>query len=134
MYKRQDWNHPGKSGEELLIAVRSRVSAVFLQVFNHKEDRAQNVLEWFLIAGFGIFVVVEIVSVVIGIGMTRTITGAVHRLYGGTQRVIAGNYPLGIGGDLIVAIDGEPVTNADALQRCLLYTSGPDRPSARSPR
>jgi phosphoserine phosphatase RsbU/P len=87
-----DWNHPGKSGEELLIAVRSRVSAVFLQVFNHKEDRAQNVLEWFLIAGFGIFVVVEIVSVVIGIGMTRTITGAVHRLYGGTQRVIAGDF------------------------------------------
>ena len=31
--------------------------------------------------GLVIFVVVEIASVVIGIGMARTITGAVHRLY-----------------------------------------------------
>ena len=86
-----DWNHPEKKDEELFIAVRSRMSAVLLQVFNHK-DVAQNTLEGFLIAGFGIFVLVEIVSVVIGIGMTRTITGAVHRLYEGTQRVIAGDF------------------------------------------
>jgi sigma-B regulation protein RsbU (phosphoserine phosphatase) len=86
-----DWNNPSKRGEELIIAVRSRVSAVFSQVFNHK-DELQVTLEGLLIAGFVIFVLVEIASVVIGIGMTRTITGAVHRLYEGTQRVIAGDF------------------------------------------
>jgi len=86
-----DWNHPGKNDEELFIAVRSRFSAVLLQVFKHK-DKAQDYLVLLLIAGFGIFVVVEVVSVVIGIGIARTITGAVHRLYEGTQRVIAGDF------------------------------------------
>ena len=86
-----DWNQPTKKGEELIIAVRSRVSAVFSQVFNHK-DELQTFLEEALIFGFGIFVVVEVVSLVIGIGLARTITGAVHRLYEGTQRVIAGDF------------------------------------------
>jgi sigma-B regulation protein RsbU (phosphoserine phosphatase) len=86
-----DWNQPSKAGDELIIAVRSRVSAVFLQVFNHK-DELQTTLEELLIAGFGIFALVEIVSLVIGIGLARTITGAVHRLYEGTQRVIAGDF------------------------------------------
>jgi S1-C subfamily serine protease len=47
-------------------------------------------------------------------------------LRGPTQRVIVGNYPLGIGGDLIVAIDGAPVTAADALQRALNRKRGGD--------
>jgi sigma-B regulation protein RsbU (phosphoserine phosphatase) len=86
-----DWNHPGEKGKGLFIAVRSRVSAVLSQVFNHK-DVAQNTLEQALIAGFGFFVVVEIASLVFGIGLARTITGAVHRLYEGTQGVIAGDF------------------------------------------
>jgi S1-C subfamily serine protease len=47
-------------------------------------------------------------------------------LRGPTQRVIVGNYPLGIGGDLIVAIDGEPVTKAESLQRALNRKHGGD--------
>jgi S1-C subfamily serine protease len=47
-------------------------------------------------------------------------------LRGPNQRVIVGNYPLGIGGDLIVAIDGEPVTKAEALQRALNRKHGGD--------
>jgi len=47
-------------------------------------------------------------------------------LRGPTERVIVGNYPLGIGGDLITAIDGEPVTKADALQRALNRKHGGD--------
>jgi S1-C subfamily serine protease len=47
-------------------------------------------------------------------------------LRGPTQRVIIGNYPLGIGGDLIIAIDGVPVTSADALQRALNRKRGGD--------
>jgi sigma-B regulation protein RsbU (phosphoserine phosphatase) len=87
-----DWSHPGKGGQGFFIAVRSRVSAVLSAVFNRKADVAQGVLQSLLIAGLVVFVVVEIVSWVIGISMTRTITGAVHRLYEGTQKVIEGDF------------------------------------------
>ncbi|HWB82699.1 MAG TPA: trypsin-like peptidase domain-containing protein [Bryobacteraceae bacterium] len=38
-------------------------------------------------------------------------------LRGPRRQVIVGNYPLGIGGDLIVAVDGQPVEGTDTLQR-----------------
>ena len=38
-------------------------------------------------------------------------------LKGPTRRVIVGNYPLGIGGDLIVAVDGKPIEKQDDVQR-----------------
>lgn len=47
-------------------------------------------------------------------------------LRGPTRGVIVGNYPLGIGGDLIIAIDGTPVTTSDALQRALNRKHGGD--------
>ena len=35
------------------------------------------------------------------------------------QVVIVGNYEIGVGGDLITAIDGKPVDGTDSLQRAL---------------
>ena len=40
-------------------------------------------------------------------------------LRGPTRMVRAGMYRLGIGGDLITAIDGKPVTAQDALRRAM---------------
>lgn len=40
-------------------------------------------------------------------------------LRGSTRRVLLGNYPLGIGGDLITQVDGQTVEGADSLQRAL---------------
>lgn len=40
-------------------------------------------------------------------------------LRGARQVVIVGNYELGVGGDLIMAIDGHPVDRKDALERAL---------------
>jgi len=40
-------------------------------------------------------------------------------LRGPRRTVLAGNYPLGVGGDLIVAIEGQPVENSDQLARIL---------------
>ncbi|MDQ6665223.1 MAG: trypsin-like peptidase domain-containing protein [Acidobacteriota bacterium] len=40
-------------------------------------------------------------------------------LKGPARRVIVGNYPLGIGGDLVVAVDGKPIEKQDDLQRAL---------------
>ena len=45
----------------------------------------------------------------------------------GPRRVVAvGNTPLGIGGDLIVAIDGQPVTRDDDLQRTMNHKHAGD--------
>ena len=40
-------------------------------------------------------------------------------LRGPNKSVIVGNYRLGVGGDLIVAIDGKPVDGSDSLQRAM---------------
>jgi S1-C subfamily serine protease len=40
-------------------------------------------------------------------------------LRGPTRLALAGNYRIGIGGDLITAVDGQPVESTDSLQRIL---------------
>jgi len=40
-------------------------------------------------------------------------------LRGPTRRVIIGNYAVGIGGDLITAVDGQPVEGQDTIQRAM---------------
>jgi S1-C subfamily serine protease len=40
-------------------------------------------------------------------------------LHGPTRRAIAGVYRIGIGGDFIIAVDGQPVESNDSLQRVL---------------
>jgi sigma-B regulation protein RsbU (phosphoserine phosphatase) len=87
-----DWNHPGQPSEPLVIGVRTRVSAVLTAVFNRGADVAQNFLQITLIIGAVLFLIVELISLVIGISMVRTITGAVHRLYEGTQKMIEGDF------------------------------------------
>lgn len=85
------WEQPGQIFDSYLM-VRTRVSAVLAAVFNHQADLAQGVLQLSLIIGAIVFLIVEIVSMIIGITMTRTITGAVHLLYQGTQKVIEGDF------------------------------------------
>ena len=77
---------------DLELAVLTRVSAVLSTVFNRKADLAQELLEVILIAGLVVFVLVEIICWVIGITMTRNITGAVHHLYEGTHRIMQGDF------------------------------------------
>jgi sigma-B regulation protein RsbU (phosphoserine phosphatase) len=86
-----DWSTPGRTSD-LELGVLTRVSAVLSTVFNRKTDVAQEFLEVILIAGLVVFALVEIICGVIGISMTRNITGAVHHLYEGTQRVMEGDF------------------------------------------
>ncbi|HTB14912.1 MAG TPA: SpoIIE family protein phosphatase [Bryobacteraceae bacterium] len=86
------WEEPGKEAEGPIIAVHSRISAVLAAVFDRQTDPAQQVFQWALIGVAIVFLLVEIVSMIIGVSMTRTITGAVHRLYEGTQKVMEGNF------------------------------------------
>lgn len=86
-----EWDTPGRTSD-VALAVLTRVSAVLSTVFNRKADVAQDILEFFLIAGLIVFALVEIVCGVIGITMTRNITGAVHHLYEGTHRIMEGDF------------------------------------------
>ena len=87
-----DWDQPGKTNPNgLLLSVHTRVSQVLAEVFSRK-DLFQRGLVFALLAAFVVFLVVEAISVVIGIGFTRTITGAVQRLYEGTRLVMAGDF------------------------------------------
>jgi S1-C subfamily serine protease len=49
-----------------------------------------------------------------------------YGLKGPSRRVIVGNYPIGIGGDLIVAIDGQPVDGNDSLTKAMSRKRGGD--------
>jgi len=68
------------------------VSAAYNAVFNRTADEAQTVLTILIVACALVFVIVVVIGWVIGITMTRTITGAVHRLYEGTLRVREGDF------------------------------------------
>ncbi len=49
-----------------------------------------------------------------------------YGLRGPSRRVIVSNYPIGIGGDLIMAIDGQAVEGNDSLQRVMSQKRGGD--------
>lgn len=87
-----DWELPKGGADPIFLAVRTRLSAVFLAIFNRKADLGQGLLQILLLAGVVVFLIVEVISIVIGTTMTRTITGAVHGLYEATQRVAQGDF------------------------------------------
>jgi sigma-B regulation protein RsbU (phosphoserine phosphatase) len=87
-----DWDHPNQPGERAILQVHSRASAAYNAVFNHGADEAQTVVTILIVVCFLVFVIVEVGAWVIGITMTRTITGAVHRLYEGTLRIREGDF------------------------------------------
>jgi sigma-B regulation protein RsbU (phosphoserine phosphatase) len=86
-----DWDHPNQRSPGFL-AVRSRASAILSTVFNRTGDVAQGTLILTLAGVVVVFFIVEIISLLIGLNMTRAITGAVHNLYEGTVRVRHGDF------------------------------------------
>ncbi len=85
------WDHPQKSVGGVL-RVRSRGSAVLATLFNRRSDLVQGFLVSTMMVGIAVFLIVELITVLIGVTMTRTITGAVQRLYEGTKRIRAGDF------------------------------------------
>jgi sigma-B regulation protein RsbU (phosphoserine phosphatase) len=80
-----------ESSEPVLLAIRSRISAVLNVFFARKFDSEGGVIA--LLYGSAIlFLLVETIAVTIGVSITRTVTAAVHNLYEGTQRVQEGDF------------------------------------------
>jgi sigma-B regulation protein RsbU (phosphoserine phosphatase) len=83
------WNDPGRT-EGAILLVDTRISAVLGTVFQ-KVDWAETALYLF-VAIAALFFIFELVSLIWGIRLSRTITGAVHELYEGTQHVKEGDF------------------------------------------
>ncbi|MDE3196418.1 MAG: SpoIIE family protein phosphatase [Acidobacteriota bacterium] len=84
------WDTPN-SHRLVDLTVQTRPSAVLGVVFGDGLDTAQISLQIFVLIAF-LLAIVEMISIVAGISMTRSITGAVNNLYEGTQRVARGDF------------------------------------------
>lgn len=84
-----EWDAPD-SQHQLVLVVDTRMSAVLGTIFQR--------LEWaeFALIAFAVvavlFFIVELISLIAGVRLSKTITGAVHELYEGTQRVKEGDF------------------------------------------
>jgi sigma-B regulation protein RsbU (phosphoserine phosphatase) len=83
-----NWSTPGAT-ETHVMTITTRPSALLSTVFE-KVDVAQVVLIIFIVVCV-LFLIVELVALIIGINMTRTITTAVQNLYSGTERISGGD-------------------------------------------
>jgi phosphoserine phosphatase RsbU/P len=85
-----EWTDPGGGGT-VVLSVETRPSAVLDAVFSKGLELRQVWLWAFVITACLLFFV-ELVSIVIGLSLTRTITGAVHKLYEGTLLIGKGDF------------------------------------------
>ncbi|MGO9258622.1 MAG: PP2C family protein-serine/threonine phosphatase [Bryobacteraceae bacterium] len=84
------WDSP-QHHSQLLMVVNTRLSAVLGIVFGQKMDWGEVALTIFLAVSV-VFLIVELVSLVAGIQLSRSITGAVHQMYEGTLHVRDGDF------------------------------------------
>ncbi|MGH7248719.1 MAG: PP2C family protein-serine/threonine phosphatase, partial [Pseudomonadota bacterium] len=123
------WKTPNKTSNAV-VAVLSRPSAVLDTFFSRRSDWVETMLPVLLTILAAVLLAVEIVSLAIGISMTRTITGAVHHLYQGTQRVIEGNFAHRIevkGGDQLADLSRSFNRMTENLERLLAVAKEKER-------
>jgi sigma-B regulation protein RsbU (phosphoserine phosphatase) len=85
------WTQPERT-DERLVYVMTRPSAVLGIVFGQSALRWYQGVVLLFVLIVSLFLIVELVSLVIGVSLTRTVTRAVHGLYEGTQRVREGDF------------------------------------------
>jgi len=84
------WDHPDKIDSAALF-VTTRPSAVLGAIFGHGIDSAEFAVISFSVVA-GLLLLAELVSLIIGISLSRSITGAVHGLYEGTLQIARGDF------------------------------------------
>jgi sigma-B regulation protein RsbU (phosphoserine phosphatase) len=116
------------SHERLILYVRTRASAVLGKVFQ-KLDWAELVMGIFIAVSI-VFLIVELVSLVVGVQLSRSITGAVHELYEGTQRVKEGDFSYRIpvkGSDQLAELTSSFNTMTQNLGRLIVVAKEKER-------
>jgi sigma-B regulation protein RsbU (phosphoserine phosphatase) len=122
--------HDASKTELALLLVRTRFSAILGIISSRKVDQLQGLLPVLLAVIAILFMIVEIVSIVIGTSLTRTVTGAVHSLYEGTQKVMQGDFKHRItvsGKDQLADLGTSFNTMTENLERLLAVAKEKER-------
>lgn len=121
------WEAP-ETEESPLMVVDTRISAVLARVFQ-RAFWAEVALAGFIFVAV-LFLLVEILSLVAGIKLSRTITGAVHELYEGTEHVREGDFAYRIpvkGNDQLAELSASFNTMTANLGRLLVVAKEKER-------
>jgi sigma-B regulation protein RsbU (phosphoserine phosphatase) len=86
-----DWKTGERARAGALVSVRTRPSVLYTHLFAALGDFAKGI-EYILLAVLVIFAVIELIALIIGTRMTRTVTGAVAQLYDATKNVDRGDF------------------------------------------
>jgi sigma-B regulation protein RsbU (phosphoserine phosphatase) len=124
-----DWAHPDNSQSAFLV-VYTRLSALFQILLSQKGDELQGLPLIIFYAVSIAFLVVGIVGLAIGGSLSRTMTGAVHSLYEGTQRVMRGDFSNRIhasGRDQLAELSSSFNTMTENLERLLVVAKEKER-------
>jgi phosphoserine phosphatase RsbU/P len=124
------WKSPVEFGPRSFeLFVVSRPSAVLSTIFLPKMEWGQEILVG-AIAVVALFLIVQLWSIVVGISITRSITGAVHDLYEGTQRVKEGDFSHRIkvhGRDQLAELSGSFNRMTENLERLIAVEKEEER-------
>jgi sigma-B regulation protein RsbU (phosphoserine phosphatase) len=123
-----DWTHPDEQ-HTAILSITTRPSAVVNVLFGKGFATEEWSLYLFLIVTV-IFLVVEIGSMIIGVSLTRTITGAVHELYEGTEHVTAGDFSHRIkvtGSDQLAELGNSFNSMTENLERLIVVAKEKER-------
>ncbi len=121
------WDNPHQH-RGLILLVDTRISAVLGTVFQ-KLDWAELALGAFVVVTI-IFLLVELVSLVAGIQLSRSITGAVHEMYEATQHVKEGDFSYRIpvkGNDQLAELGTSFNTMTENLGRLIIVAKEKER-------
>jgi sigma-B regulation protein RsbU (phosphoserine phosphatase) len=86
-----DWKTGEQARAGAFVSVRTRSSILYAHLFAALGDIARGV-EYILLAVLIFFAVIELIALIIGTRMTRTVTGAVAQLYDATKNVDRGDF------------------------------------------
>jgi sigma-B regulation protein RsbU (phosphoserine phosphatase) len=123
------WDSPDQGLRRNYLLVDTRFSSVLGIVFGQTADWS-DVLFTLILALITVFLLLEIASLYAGIKLTRTITGAVHELYEGTQHVQKGDFAYRIpvqGKDQLAELSGSFNAMTENLGRLLVVAKEKER-------
>jgi sigma-B regulation protein RsbU (phosphoserine phosphatase) len=118
-----------KKLESGFLVIVTRPSALMAAIFGERFQVAQALL-WVFFAIAILFFIVEIISLVVGISLTRTITSAIANLYEGTQRVADGDFSHRIrvkGNDQLAAVNRSFNSMTERVEQLLVVAKEKER-------
>jgi phosphoserine phosphatase RsbU/P len=124
----ESWKSPHENSQGYLL-VDTRFSAVLGTVFGQRMQWAEIAMGLFVTVAI-LFLVVELASLYFGVQLSRTITGAVHELYAGTQHVKEGDFSYRIpvrGNDQLAELGASFNTMTDNLGRLIAVAKENER-------